>query len=50
VLEPDARPGPEVRRGNDAPVERAGAAVKSNVKWRVSSDEQFGALQGDVDG
>jgi hypothetical protein len=41
VVEPEARPRPRVRRGNEAVVERAGAAVKSSDKWRVlkNSDE-----------
>jgi hypothetical protein len=43
VAEPEARARPRVRRGRDAAVERAGAAVKSSDKWRVTSDEQGAA-------
>ena len=43
VAEPEGRPRRRVRRGNEAAVERAGAAVRSSDKWRVTSDEQAAA-------
>ena len=44
VAEPEALPRPRVRRGNEAGVERAGAAVKSSDKWRVTLRQAQGRL------
>ncbi|MGA2606944.1 MAG: hypothetical protein ABSH01_05730 [Terriglobia bacterium] len=40
VVEPEAGPRPRGGRGNEAAVERAGAALNSSDEWRVTSDEQ----------
>ena len=44
VAEPEARPRALVRRGSEAVVERAGAAVKSSDKWRVTLRQAQGRL------
>jgi hypothetical protein len=44
AVEPEARPRPRVRRGNEAAVERAGAAVKSSDEWRVTLRQAQGRL------
>jgi hypothetical protein len=41
---PEAGPQPRVRRRNEAVVERAGAAVKSSDKWRVTLRQAQGRL------
>ncbi len=44
VAEPEARRRPRVGRENEAAVERAGAAVKSSDKWRVTLRQAQGRL------